>query len=82
MYKANLSHQGLEKFLEILTSKGLLMKDSDSYKTTSKGLEFINEFEKIQLLMGESRKQSLNTINLGLKMNAKIETAELSSSSI
>ena len=58
MYRANLSHQQLEKFLELLTSKGLLMKDDDSYKTSSKGLAFIEDFEKIQSLMGESNKKS------------------------
>jgi predicted transcriptional regulator len=51
MYRANLSHQQLEKFLEFLTSKGLIMKEGDYYNTTSKGLIFIKEFEKIQSLM-------------------------------
>jgi len=51
MYRANLSHQQLEKFLEFLTSKGLIMKEGDYYNTTSKGLIFIEEFEKIQSLM-------------------------------
>ena len=49
MYKANLSHQQLEKFLEILANNRLLMKGGDSYKTTQKGLAFIEEFEKIKL---------------------------------
>ena len=54
MYRANLSHQQLEKFLEFLTSKGLLIKDGDYYNTTGKGLVFIEEFEKIQSLMSAS----------------------------
>lgn len=58
LYRANLSHQQLEKFLEVLISKELLMKKSDSYQTTSKGLAFIEEFAKIQSLMGESNKKS------------------------
>ena len=51
MYRANLSHQQLEKFLDFLTSKGLLTKEGDYYNTTNKGLVFIEEFEKIQSLM-------------------------------
>lgn len=56
MYRANLSHLQLEKFLDVLISTELLMKDGDCYKTTSKGLAFIEEFDKIQSLMGESNK--------------------------
>ena len=58
MYRANLSHIQLEKFLNVLISKDLLIRtidgDGSSYKTTSKGLEFIKEFEKIQILLGEN----------------------------
>ena len=62
MHKANLSHKQLEKSLEVLTSKGLLLKDGDSYKTTDKGLAFIEEFAKIQSLMGE-RNTRANSVN-------------------
>jgi len=54
MYRANLSHQQLEKFLEFLTSKGLLVKEGNYYNTTNKGLIFIEEFGKIQSLMSVS----------------------------
>ena len=54
MYKANMSHQQLEKFLDTLVGKELLMKVNDSYKTSNKGLAFIEEFKKIQVLMGEN----------------------------
>ena len=56
MYKANLSHQQLEKYLETLLSKELLMKKSNSYATTPLGRAFIKEFKKIQSLMGETSK--------------------------
>jgi len=57
MYKANLSHPRLEKFLEVLINLGLVNslvnKNGSSYMTTSRGHEFINDFKKIQTLMGE-----------------------------
>ena len=58
LYRANLSYRQLEKFLEVLISKELLMKEFDSYKTTSKGVAFIEECAKIQSLLGESNKKS------------------------
>lgn len=51
MYRANLSHGQLEKFLELLIRKGLLKKESNSFFTTGKGLQFIEEFKKIQSLI-------------------------------
>ncbi len=53
MYKANMSHGQLEKYLETLVSKGLLERLDEIYKTTEKGLEFIQDFKKIQYLMEE-----------------------------
>jgi predicted transcriptional regulator len=50
MYRANLSHRQLEKYLSFLENKGLLMGfvDEDTntnlYKVTEKGIEFLKEF--------------------------------------
>jgi len=54
MYKANLSHQQLEKFLSIMVSKNLLKKRNYSFETTEKGLVFIEEFRKIECLLEEN----------------------------
>ena len=54
MYKANLSHYQLLKYLEILMSKKLLTYDSEVYQTTKKGLLFIEEFKKIEVLMEDT----------------------------
>lgn len=59
MYRANLSHLQLEKYLEALIDKQLLKKENDFYVTTSQGIEFIEKFKEIQSLMGEK-----NSINL------------------
>ena len=56
LYGANLSYSQLEKFLEILTSKELIIKKNDSYITTNKGRVFIRDFEKVQFLIGENSK--------------------------
>ena len=53
MYRANLSHPRLEKFLDVLIDLDLLSKNVDSYVTTSRGREFIEEFKKIQSLMSK-----------------------------
>ena len=64
MYRANLSHLQLEKFLEVLISKELLMKEFNSYKTSSKGLAFLEECAKIQSLLGENKKGKLQNAEI------------------
>jgi predicted transcriptional regulator len=50
MYKANLSHRQLEKYLTFLEDKGLLMRFVDEetgtkmFKATEKGIEFLKEY--------------------------------------
>ena len=50
MYKANLSHRQLEKYLGFLEDKGLLMRFVDEelgtnmFKVTEKGIEFLKEY--------------------------------------
>jgi len=52
LYKANLSHDRLVKYLGELTTKGLLdeRQDEDSkfYTLTQKGLDFINQIKKAE----------------------------------
>jgi predicted transcriptional regulator len=52
MYKANLSYNSLQEYLDLLVSKGFIEEIKDgkriSYKITDKGLEHINEFRRIE----------------------------------
>lgn len=52
LYRANLSHDRLVKYLGELTTKGLLdeRQDEDSkfYTLTQKGLDFINQIKKAE----------------------------------
>jgi len=47
MYRANLSHQQLEKFLGILFDKELLAIKGGNYTTTQRGYLFIKKFEEL-----------------------------------
>ncbi len=51
LYRANLNHQQLEKLLEFLICKGLIIKEGKYYRTTSKGIVLLEEFHKIRSLM-------------------------------
>ena len=52
MYGANLNFKQLKQYMEFLVEKGLLKaSETDSkkrYKTTSRGIELLKEYEKIQ----------------------------------
>jgi predicted transcriptional regulator len=50
MYKARLSHSQLKLYLGMLNRNGMIVNDSGVYKTTSKGLSFIKEFESVNHL--------------------------------
>jgi len=50
MYKARLSHSQLKIYLELLNRYGMIVNDNGVYKTTPKGLAFIQEFESINFL--------------------------------
>ena len=53
MYRANLSHRQLEKYLSFLEERGLLMDfvDEDTgtnlFKITEKGIEFLKEYNHL-----------------------------------
>ncbi len=52
LYRANLSHDRLTRYLEELKGKGLLnenqVEDGRFYTITPKGLDFINELKKAE----------------------------------
>ena len=50
MYKARLSHSQLKLYLDLLNQSGMIVNYDGVYKTTSKGLNFIREFESIDFL--------------------------------
>jgi predicted transcriptional regulator len=53
MYRANLSHEQLNKFLEILLARQLLRQDESLYVTTAHGRDFVETFHEIQAILGE-----------------------------
>ncbi len=57
MYKCNLSHKELHKYLEVLTSLGHLrvkrIKGANFYQTTMKGEKFILEYQHVERVLEE-----------------------------
>jgi predicted transcriptional regulator len=47
MYKANLSHQQLEKYLSAVTQADLLILADGGYLTTTKGRFFVDKFREL-----------------------------------
>ncbi|MDQ1281119.1 MAG: hypothetical protein QG670_2383 [Thermoproteota archaeon] len=62
LYKANLSHAQLKKYLDFLTDKELLREEqglvSIYYKTTSKGIEFIEYCDRVQSMLGLEKERT------------------------
>ncbi len=52
LYGANLSHDRLTKYLEELTSRGVIEEtqndDERHYRLSQKGIEFLNEFRRME----------------------------------
>jgi predicted transcriptional regulator len=63
MYRANLSHQQLEKYLAILLERNLLAIEEGSYVTTPRGMVFIEKFKELNNFMDEGN----SNLNGGLK---------------
>jgi predicted transcriptional regulator len=59
MYKVFLSHDQLKGYVKVLTESDLLHYDSvtRTFKTTEKGLRFLNLYNKIDQLMREEEEQ-------------------------
>lgn len=47
MYAANINYPLLQKYTEILTSRGLLIPEARNYVTTEKGFAFLQLFTRI-----------------------------------
>jgi predicted transcriptional regulator len=68
MYKANLSHRQLEKYLTFLQNEGLLAEfvDEESgtsmYKVTERGIEFLKEYTQLSKYFSRRTTQSTQVI--------------------
>jgi predicted transcriptional regulator len=51
MYRCNLSHGQLQVYLKLLLDMKFLASTSDLYKTTTKGLEFLDAYRALKALM-------------------------------
>jgi len=53
MYKANLSHRQLEKYLGFLLQQGMVVKvtgenyDATTYQVTEKGINYLKDYERL-----------------------------------
>ncbi len=61
MYKVFLSHDQLKEYVKVLTESDLLRYDSvtRTFKTTEKGLRFLNLYNQIDQLMKEEEEQQI-----------------------
>ena len=57
MYRANLSHQQLEKYLTILLERDLLAIEEGNYVTTPRGRIFIEKFNELNTFMNGEENQ-------------------------
>ena len=57
MYKAFLSYAQLKEYLAILAENGLLANDVATYKTTSKGIKFLNTARQMDGLFVLARQE-------------------------
>ena len=51
MYRCNLSHRQLQVYLKLLLGLGLLESRSNLFKTTAKGLKFVDAYRTLKALM-------------------------------
>jgi predicted transcriptional regulator len=51
MYRCNLSYYQLQAYLKLLMDMELLVSQSDLFKTTAKGLEFLEAYGTLTTLM-------------------------------
>jgi predicted transcriptional regulator len=51
MYKAFLSYEQLKEYLAMLTQNSLLSRQGDNYKTTSKGIRFLESTRELGSLL-------------------------------
>jgi predicted transcriptional regulator len=48
MYSANITYKQFETYATLLSSRGLLVQDSQKYVTTEKGHRFVQAFNQLQ----------------------------------
>ena len=55
MLACNLNTRAAERYLELLTRRGLLARDGSAYVTTERGLEYIRLFNELYRRVFEAR---------------------------
>ena len=68
MYRANLSHQQLNKYLDLLLEKELLEIQESRYFTTQRGIAFRTTFEDLQSILSEDRTLDISNPNYNLRL--------------
>lgn len=63
MYRANLSHSQLEKYLGILMDRELLEIEEGLFVITDKGKDFIKKFSEIQSILRENNRPKVSWLN-------------------
>ena len=67
MYRANLSHQQLNKYLNLLLEKELLDIQESRYFTTERGHAFRTTFEDLQSILSEEHTLDIPNPNYNLR---------------
>lgn len=68
MYRANLSHQQLNKYLNLLLEKELLEIQENRYFTTQRGHAFRTTFEDLQIILSEDHTLDIPNPNYNLRL--------------
>ena len=59
MYKTNLSHSQIKKYIKLLIDRDLIYKKNDAFFVTNKGKEFIKKFEEFLIIKEDDRDREL-----------------------
>ncbi len=70
MYGNNLNHAQLKDYLTLLTSRGLLAHNSDTYVTTEKGHRFLEAFAQLKDVLEDHTLRVLVNTTLVAKEDA------------
>ena len=68
MYRANLSHQQLNKYLNLLLEKQLIEIQENRYFTTQRGYAFRTTFEDLQSILREDHTLDIPNPNNNLRL--------------
>jgi predicted transcriptional regulator len=61
LYRANLSHMLLQKYLGILMENGLMKKEENVFYRTEKGLDFVAKYSELNRMLN-SRKETIKML--------------------